>query len=81
MTTPKVSVVVPSYNHAPYLAERIDSILAQTFGDLEVLILDDASTDDSLRVLVPYARLPRVRLRVNAANSGSAFRQWHKGIA
>jgi glycosyltransferase involved in cell wall biosynthesis len=81
MVVPKVSVIVPSYNHARYLRRRIDSILGQTFGDLELLILDDASTDDSLRVLLSYAGKPRVRLQVNPTNTGSAFRQWQKGIS
>jgi glycosyltransferase involved in cell wall biosynthesis len=80
MQHPKVSVIVPNYNHAPYLAERLESILAQTYNDLELLILDDASTDDSYRILTPYYSKPRVRIVVNAANSGSAFPQWNRGI-
>jgi cellulose synthase/poly-beta-1,6-N-acetylglucosamine synthase-like glycosyltransferase len=81
MVVPKVSVIVPSYNHARYLGRRIESIVGQTFGDLELLILDDASTDDSLLVLLPYVGRPRVRLQVNPTNTGSALRQWQKGIA
>jgi glycosyltransferase involved in cell wall biosynthesis len=81
MPHPKVSVIVPSYNHSRYLAERLDSILAQTFGDLELLILDDASTDDSHAKLLRYCgRLPG-RLIVNATNSGAAFPQWNYGIS
>ena len=43
---PLVSVIVPNYNHAPYLRQRLDSIFNQTFQDFEVIILDDCSTDN-----------------------------------
>jgi len=39
MQRPKISVIIPNYNHARYLAERIDSVLGQTFNDLELFIL------------------------------------------
>lgn len=81
MQLPKVSVVIPNYNHARYLSERIDSVLDQTYNDLELLILDDASTDDSHRVLARYHSRPRVRILVNGRNSGSAFPQWNRGIS
>jgi len=42
---PKVSVVIPCYNHGEYLNEAVESILAQTFQDFEIIIVDDASTD------------------------------------
>jgi glycosyltransferase involved in cell wall biosynthesis len=80
MRPPKVSVVVPSYNHCRYLPERIDSVLEQTFGDLELIILDDASDDGSHAVLARYHAKPRVRVVVNSRNSGSAFPQWNRGI-
>jgi glycosyltransferase involved in cell wall biosynthesis len=80
MEHPKVSVIVPNYNHAPYLTERLEAILSQTYNDLELLILDDASTDDSHRILARYYNRPRVRIVVNTANSGSPFLQWNRGI-
>jgi glycosyltransferase involved in cell wall biosynthesis len=80
MQHPKVSVIVPNYNHAPYLAQRLESILNQTYNDLELLILDDASTDDSYKILRRYYSKPRVRIVVNTANSGAAFPQWNRGI-
>ncbi len=78
---PAVSVVIPNYNHAPYLAQRLDTVLGQTFRDFEVIFLDDCSTDASLSVFEAYAADPRVRHVVrNPVNSGSPFLQWEKGI-
>ncbi len=76
---PTVSVIVPNYNHARYLRRRIDSILAQTHSDFELILLDDCSTDDSREILELYAKNPKVRIEYNAKNSGSAFKQWNKG--
>ena len=59
--TPRVSVIVPNYNHARFLRRRLDSILAQTYQDFELILLDDASTDESLTILDTYASEARVR--------------------
>lgn len=81
MATPKVSVVVPNYNYARYLPERIQSILNQTFQDFELILLDDASTDNSVDLLEHWRNHPKVsHIVVNERNSGSPFRQWQKGI-
>jgi glycosyltransferase involved in cell wall biosynthesis len=77
---PRVSVITPNYNHARYLPRRLDSILAQTFQDFELIILDDASTDNSRRVIESYAKNPRVKAIFNAENSGSTFKQWALGL-
>jgi glycosyltransferase involved in cell wall biosynthesis len=77
---PRVSVIIPNYNHARFLHRRLESVLNQTFTDLEVIFLDDASTDDSLRVFEPFTADPRVRALFNARNSGSTFRQWARGV-
>jgi glycosyltransferase involved in cell wall biosynthesis len=77
---PKVSVVVPNYNHARYLRQRIESVLRQTFRDFELILLDDCSTDDSRSILSEFESEPRVRLDFNAINSGSTFKQWNKGV-
>jgi glycosyltransferase involved in cell wall biosynthesis len=77
---PKVSVVVPNYNHARFLPKRIDSILRQTFQDFELILLDDCSTDESQAILSQHASDPRVRLVFNQVNSGSPFKQWNKGV-
>ena len=76
---PRVSVVIPNYNHARFLAQRVRTVLDQTYRDTEVIVLDDASSDDSLAVLAPFESDPRVRVYRNEANSGSTFKQWNKG--
>jgi glycosyltransferase involved in cell wall biosynthesis len=77
---PKVSIVVPNYNHARFLRRRVESVLLQTFQDFEVILLDDCSTDDSRSILSQYADDPRVRIEFNEVNSGSPFKQWNKGV-
>jgi glycosyltransferase involved in cell wall biosynthesis len=77
---PTVSVVVPNYNHAKFLRQRIESILVQTYPDFEVILLDDASTDGSKEILHEYASHPKARLEFNEVNSGSPFKQWNKGV-
>jgi len=78
---PKISVIVPNYNHATYLEQRIESILNQTYQDFELILLDDCSTDNSVEVLKKYSTHPKVsHFVVNEQNSGSTFRQWAKGI-
>ncbi|MFI4860300.1 MAG: glycosyltransferase family 2 protein [Phycisphaerales bacterium JB063] len=63
MTAPKVSIIMPVYNTEKYLAEAVDSVLAQTFRDFEFIIIDDGSTDKSLELLEAYARRDkRIRL-------------------
>ena len=76
-----VSIILPNYNHAPYLQERLDSIFGQTHQNFEVIILDDASTDESLSILKPYQAHPKVsHFVLNKKNSGSPFKQWKKGL-
>ena len=77
-----VSVIVPCYNHAEYLRERLDSIYGQTYGKMEVILLDDASDDGSQEILREYQqRYPgQTRLFLNESNGGAVFRQWEKGM-
>lgn len=78
---PKVSVIVPNYNHARFLRQRIDSILAQTFQDFELILLDDCSTDDSRSILSSYSANPHISaIELNEKNSGTTFKQWNKGV-
>ena len=78
---PKVSVIVPNYNHAPYLPKRLDSVYNQTYRDFEVILLDDCSQDNSRNILEQYAEKPNTIFVPNELNSGSVFRQWKKGVS
>ncbi|MDD2425860.1 MAG: glycosyltransferase [Bacteroidales bacterium] len=56
MSIPKVSVIIPAYNTAPYLVEAVDSVLNQTLKNFEVIIVDDGSTDNTLEIIQNYAQ-------------------------
>lgn len=77
----KVTAIIPNYNHARYLPERLDSILAQTYPLIDIIVLDDCSTDESRSVIDSYVeRYPdRVSAVYNTRNSGNVFHQWQKG--
>lgn len=76
-----VSVIVPNYCHEPYLKERLDSILSQTYEDFELIILDDCSNDRSRDVIEQYSSNPHVsHIVYNEKNSGSTFIQWERGF-
>ncbi len=78
---PAVSIIIPNYNHAPFLNQRIDSILKQTYQDFEVIIMDDCSTDNSKEIIERYRGNAFVtNIVYNETNSGSTFKQWQKGI-
>ena len=78
---PLVSVIIPNYNHAPFLRQRIESVLDQTFRDFEVIILDDNSQDDSRSIIESYRGHEKVsHIILNEFNSGSTFLQWKKGF-
>jgi GT2 family glycosyltransferase len=73
---PKVSIIIPVYNHLPYLRQCIDSALAQTYPHTEVVIIDDHSPDPQvLPLLQSYADHPRVQLLQNPHNLGIAEAQ------
>ena len=81
---PLVSVIIPNYCHSNYLDERIQSILNQSYGNFEVIILDDCSPDDgaSKAVIEKYRPDPHVsHIVYNETNSGSTFKQWQKGFS
>lgn len=67
----KVSVLIPTYNSKPYLLECLDSIVSQDFTDMEILISDDASADDTIKAIQAYAvRDARIRWWQNPKNLG-----------
>jgi cellulose synthase/poly-beta-1,6-N-acetylglucosamine synthase-like glycosyltransferase len=61
---PRVSVIIPTYNRAHVVGEAIDSVLAQTYQDFEIIVVDDASTDNTREVLDDYARRHADKIRV-----------------
>lgn len=69
MSTPLVSVCIPTFNRAVFLCDAMNSILAQTFRDFELVVSDNASTDETPEVLARY-RDPRLRLHRNGSNLG-----------
>ncbi len=79
---PKVSVIVPNYRHEPFLRRRLDSIYGQTYKNIEVILLDDCSPDNSRILLDEYAAAHAgiTRTIYNGTNSGGPFHQWAKGI-
>lgn len=77
---PLVSVIVPNYNHASFLEQRLNSIFNQTYHDYEVILLDDASTDGSYKVIKKYKINKRLKTIVNDVNSGNTFKQWNLGV-
>lgn len=78
---PLITIIIPNYNHASYLKQRIDSILNQSYTNFEIILLDDASSDDSISVLKDYRNHTKVsKFILNTSNSGSLFKQWIKGV-
>ena len=73
MSDPKISVIVPVYNVAPYLARCLDSLVAQTLSDIEIICIDDKSTDNSLEILRKYGnKYPQIHVIALDKNSGVA---------
>ena len=71
MELPVVTVAMPNYNDAAYIREALDSVLKQSFGSFEFVIVDDGSTDESFEILSEYAaRDPRLRIFRNERNQG-----------
>ncbi|OGX15238.1 MAG: hypothetical protein A2166_00420 [Omnitrophica WOR_2 bacterium RBG_13_41_10] len=68
---PKVSVIIPTYNRAHYICETIDSILAQTYRDYEIIVVDDGSTDDTRKVLQKYDGKVRYFYQKNRGSSAA----------
>jgi glycosyltransferase involved in cell wall biosynthesis len=65
-----VSVIVASYNHAGYLERRMESLIAQTYQNIEILVIDDFSPDNSVEILRRYASHPKIKLVLREENGG-----------
>lgn len=80
----KISVVVPNYNYAKFMHQRIYSILRQNYKLYELIILDDNSKDNSRKVIDDICNSLKEYINIksvyNTTNSGSAFKQWKKGM-
>ena len=78
----KISVVLVSYNHEKYITKRLETILNQTYPIYEIIILDDASNDNSAEILKKKIEKLNINYKFvrNEKNSGSPFEQWSKGI-
>ncbi|MBQ8985532.1 glycosyltransferase family 2 protein [Candidatus Saccharibacteria bacterium] len=83
----KISVIVPNYNYAKYLRRRILSIAEQTYPIYELIVLDDASSDNSKTVIKKMVAeagqiKPEMKIKMiwNKKNSGKAISQWIKGV-
>lgn len=70
MSKSTVSVIVPSYNVASTVVKCLDSVYAQTYGDLEVIVVNDGSTDDTLQVLRDYQRSHESLILIDQSNQG-----------
>ena len=77
--SPVVSVCIPNFNYGHYVAQAVESALAQDIPGMEVLVFDNASTDSSMARLQPYARHPQVRVVRNTRNFGS-LTNWHNAF-
>lgn len=72
-TEDKVSIIMPSYNSENEIVESINSVLNQTFDNWELLIIDDASTDNTINMIEPFLRDNRIKLMVNKKNKGVSY--------
>ena len=75
---PKISIILPVYNGEGFLEESLNSILNQTFKEFELIIVNDYSTDKSLKIIKSY-KDNRIRLIENKKNKGSIF-SFNEGI-
>ena len=75
MTQPLISVIIPLYNAKSYIAEAIESVLAQPYAPIEIIVIDDGSTDGGAQVAARYDNVQVVR-QANAGISAVVIRAW-----
>lgn len=78
---PAVSVVIPAYNAERHLGEALSSVLAQTFGDYEIIVVNDGSTDKTGDILDAFIRQESRIIRIDQPNSGKPSIARNRGIA
>ena len=78
MNKPKVTALVPSFNHGRYLRQRIESVLQQTYPNVELIVIDDCSEDDSDDVIKSLQAQYGFKFIRNAHNSGTPFAAWER---
>jgi len=71
VSKPLLSVVIPTYNRADYIAETIESVLQQTYDNIEVIVIDDGSTDNTAQLVKPFGRKVRYVRQENAERGAS----------
>src|SRR5436309_8635113 len=80
MELPLVSIVTPVYNQSDYLAEAIESILAQDYPHLEYIVINDGSTDRTVEVLAKYSGRVRWESQENLGQAATLNRGWRRSI-
>lgn len=78
---PLVSIVFTSYNHKEYLRQALDSLVNQTYPNLEIIIIDDCSTDGSQEILKEYEHYDNIDLKLQTNNSGSYVKASNYGAS
>ena len=81
MKTPKVTAIVPSYNHGRYLRQRIESVLEQTYPNVELIVIDDCSEDNSHETIMSLRAQYKFTYIRNARNSGTPFAAWERALS
>lgn len=81
LSQPLVSIVFTSYNHQEYLKQALDSLVNQTYSNIEIIIIDDCSTDGSQEILKEYEHHSNINLKLQTKNSGSYVKASNLGAS